>query len=131
MRIAIIGWGSLIWDKRRLPPGGSWSKGGPTLPIAFSQGPRPNLVVDGARGRETSTHYALSHRTSLADAIADFCDRDDASLQSVGFVSPTKISREEGPERAVVFDRIRTWCGQAGFDAAVWRWRNEPAITFH
>jgi hypothetical protein len=35
MSIAILGWGSLIWDRRDLPITGDWQRGGPMLPRRF------------------------------------------------------------------------------------------------
>ena len=37
MKIAILGWGSLVWDSRQLPHSGEWHTGGPVLPIEFSR----------------------------------------------------------------------------------------------
>ncbi len=37
MKIAILGWGSLIWDRRDLQIAGDWQQGGPVLPIEFSR----------------------------------------------------------------------------------------------
>jgi hypothetical protein len=37
MRIAILGWGSLIWDPRDLPISGPWQCGGSVIPIEFSR----------------------------------------------------------------------------------------------
>ena len=33
MKIAVIGWGSLVWDQRELPIVGGWEKGGPILAV--------------------------------------------------------------------------------------------------
>ncbi len=131
MRIAIIGWGSLIWDIRKLPPGETWRRGGPTLPIGWCKGPRPKLVVDITHGRDAPTHYVLSHRTKIVDAVADLCDGDDTLVENIGFVNKKEMSRGQGPQYARAFDEIRMWCKKMGFDAAVWRWSNEPAVTFH
>jgi hypothetical protein len=37
MRIAVIGWGSLIWDPRELDRQGRWHTCGPRLPIEFAR----------------------------------------------------------------------------------------------
>lgn len=53
MKIAILGWGSLIWDKRNLRLAGEWQVGGPVLPIEFSRVSgygRLTLVIDPLHG---------------------------------------------------------------------------------
>jgi hypothetical protein len=37
MKIAVLGWGSLIWDKRELGIDGKWFADGPCLPIEFAR----------------------------------------------------------------------------------------------
>lgn len=133
MRIAVIGWGALIWDTSRLSPGVTWSRGGPGLPLAFSNGLRPHLTIDVEQGRESPTHYLPSHRISLKRAVEDFRVRDDEQGVSVGRVV---VKRGRGEAQAqerdpAVVEVIRDWCAQMGFDAAIWRWSNEPAVTFH
>jgi hypothetical protein len=49
MNIAILGWGSLVWDQRVLPTESEWNSEGPRLPIEFSrvsQDGRLTLVID-------------------------------------------------------------------------------------
>jgi hypothetical protein len=37
MSIAMLAWGSLIWNPRDLPISGEWRQAGPVLPIEFSR----------------------------------------------------------------------------------------------
>jgi hypothetical protein len=37
MRIAFVGWGSLIWNPGKLPLATNWTEVGPILPIEFSR----------------------------------------------------------------------------------------------
>lgn len=64
MKIAILGWGSLIWDPRALRTvGKKWSDGGPTLKIEFSRissDDRLTLVIDEANGSEVKTLFIIS-----------------------------------------------------------------------
>lgn len=45
MRIAILAWGSLIWDRRDLPIAGDWQQGGPVVAIKS----RPYSAREGNR----------------------------------------------------------------------------------
>ena len=61
MKIAILGWGSLIWNPRILKVAGDWTLDGPTLPIEFSRisdNDRLTLVIDEMDGTELVTRYA-------------------------------------------------------------------------
>ena len=49
MKIAVLGWGSLIWNKGNLRLTTNWTDGGPILPIEFSRisdDGRLTLVID-------------------------------------------------------------------------------------
>ena len=64
MKIAVIGWGSLIWSKRDLEIEGDWIiGGGPVLPLEFSRvskDGRLTLVIDHTNGVAVTTSYAIS-----------------------------------------------------------------------
>lgn len=80
MRIVLLGWGSLLWSPDGLPVTGDWQQGGPVLPIEFSRissDGRLTLVIDEANGTEIVTHYTLSSRTNVKDAIEDLRKRED------------------------------------------------------
>lgn len=79
MKIAILGWGSLIWDKRTLRLAGDWQTGGPVLPIEFSRvsgDGRLTLVIDPLHGVPVTTRFAPSAFTNLNDAIKYRLGRD-------------------------------------------------------
>jgi hypothetical protein len=49
MKIACIGWGSLIWDNGNLDSKGDWQNDGPMIPVEFarqSKNGRITLVID-------------------------------------------------------------------------------------
>jgi len=125
MKIAIFGWGSLIWNPGDLPYKGNWLKGGPKLSIEFSRisnDGRLTLVIDLNNGELVPTRYVESTRSNLTDAIDDLCVREGSLIRMIGFVDLFNNTRSntQYPDHADVFDDIAGWCDQAKFDAAVW-----------
>jgi hypothetical protein len=142
MNITILGWGSLVPDPRGLPIAGGWRQGGPVLPIEFSRisknGQRAGcltLVIDEAHGSEVPTHYAVSTRTELAQAITDLQERESTpNRENVGFCNIT--TRQDSPrarqKHPNALARIRDWAERNGLDAVVWtalgpRFKDGPA----
>ena len=120
-RIAILGWGSLVWNPGELPHYGPWKKDGPTLPIEFSRVSRDSrltLVIDPVVGAECPTRFALSPRSAVADAVEDLRRRESTVREHIGFChrGGESSSRDEDDVIAVV----RRWCDDACFDAIVW-----------
>src|SRR5690348_12261181 len=92
-KIAILAWGSLIWDdgwpqfdKQR----GEWLKDGPVLPLEFSRisasrDKALTLVIDPDNGSDCKVMYAISKRKNPDDAIADLRDREGTIMDHMGF----------------------------------------------
>jgi hypothetical protein len=103
MTIAILGWGSLIWDRRDLPVSGEWQRGGPVVSIEFSRISKNSeragcltLVIDEQHGTNVTTRFARSPRTNLDDAIADLRVREgtmNASLRGSSILMLATLSR--------------------------------------
>jgi len=126
MKVAILAWGSLVWDPRALRLAGNWMEGGPVLQIEFSRifdDGRLTLVIDEAHGVDVPTRSALSALDDLDGAITDLQKRERSPVRNrIGF---TDIARDLTCERAlathpVACDRIRTWAKQRHLDAVVW-----------
>lgn len=124
LRIAIIGWGSLIWDPRALPREGPWQTGGPLLPVEFSRVSsdcRLTLVIDPENGVHTRTRFVLSPRTDLFDAIDDLKDREGTVREHIGHIGcPPGCDSRQDHDRVPLHDTIAEWACANGFDAAVW-----------
>lgn len=125
MSIAIIAWGSLVWDPRSLPCKGEWEPGGPELSIEFSRVSkdcRLTLVVDGENGVLVGTRFVTSKRRNLRDAIADLRDREGTIWSRIGYVDITHgtNSAQAFPQPEPTFSLIEAWVKEKGFDAAVW-----------
>jgi hypothetical protein len=119
MRIAILGWGSLIWKPNGLPMSGDWKRGGPVLPIEFSRvssDGRLTLVIDDQHGVDVITRYVLSSRTNMNETVEDLRFREETVTARIGYtVSSEKKTRDES-----VTGRIATWSAKVGIDAVVW-----------
>src|SRR5262245_27762249 len=130
MRIAILAWGSLIWDKRDLPISGVWQCGGPVLPIEFSRissrGERAGcltLIIDEQNGVDVRTRFAPSPRSNLDHVIDDLCDREDITRSDrIGYVNLVRntertFARQQHPNAC---NTIKAWAQARGWDAVVW-----------
>jgi hypothetical protein len=125
MRIAILGWGSLLWeggaefDKWHDP----WEYDGPTLKLEFSRISDSRLgaltlVIDEDHGTPTCVAYCLSKRANLDDAVCDLRSREDTTAEKIGrlVVTPkVAVSTESEPE-----SRILAWARQKRIDRVVW-----------
>ncbi|MBM3879990.1 MAG: hypothetical protein FJ387_09770 [Verrucomicrobia bacterium] len=125
MSIAILAWGSLIWNPRGLPISGKWQQDGPVLPIEFSRisdNGRLTLVIDERYGVDVSTCYALSPRSTLGEAVADLQEREGCPAENIGFVemATRRVSPRAAERHPATCERIKTWAAEKGFDAVVW-----------
>ncbi len=62
MKIAVIGWGSIVWDPGELATGSRWHSDGPELPVEFarkSRDGRLTLVIHESSS-DQRTYWALS-----------------------------------------------------------------------
>lgn len=125
MRIAIIGWGSLIWDPRELPKVGDWQSDGPELPIEFSRislDKRLTLVIDPINGNLVRTLHVLSPRASLDKAQEDLRKREGTTNEYIGWVNNVKgvSSLQAYPEQKNIHGIVVKWCKEHEYSAAVW-----------
>lgn len=117
MKIAILGWGSLIWDQRELLTSDNWQKGGPILPIEFSRissGGRLTLVIDEQNGVPVITQYARSGSANLSEAIEDLRKREGSPSHRIGVASQTINNATTG------FETIKSWATNEKWDAVIW-----------
>jgi len=125
MKIAIIGWGSLIWDPRELPREGVWQEDGPIIKIEFSRVSRDcrlTLVVDENNGVEVKTRFVLSPRSDIEDAINDLRIREGTKKKWIGYADfkHDQDSLSYNPNQVNICENVKNWCKAKGFDAAIW-----------
>jgi len=130
MSIAILGWGSLLWDdhpkfatfKEQHYP---WQFNGPTLRLEFSRVSESRdgaltLVIEAEpHGADCVVAYALSRRSELEDAVCDVRSREGTIMANVGFccADPRKPVRSRDGR---VLDTVRQWLVARGHSGAVW-----------
>lgn len=123
--VAILGWGSLLWDLDDLAPkvAGPWDlRAGPRLPMEFSRiSPKRamSLVVclDPEHGIGCATHAIRSTRGDVTEAIADLAARERAPLGRIGWADAAGLGAGRMPE---VVALVGAWCRERGWAAAVW-----------
>ena len=127
MKIAILAWGSLVWDPRELKERieHGFKPGGPKLPIEFSRvskDTRLTLVIDRLHGVDVPTGFAVSIRSSLSEVVEDLCEREGTNKQHIGFTDVTGVQASFGeyPDHKFAHDIILPWIKTLGFDAVVW-----------
>lgn len=136
-RIAVIGWGSLLWDpdgvqKWAVCDGAGavqWRmQAGPRLPLEFSRVSRKRrgaltLVIDEDNGALFETHIAEhaaagtvpTLEQAVAMAADDLAAREHAPRARIG-VAMTGLSRGDLPGAA----QVSQWLATSAFDGAVW-----------
>jgi hypothetical protein len=126
MKIAIIGWGSLIWDPRNLEIDktlgeNGWHNDGPILPIEFSRisnDGRLTLVID-SDGSEIQTLFAISAWPGLDEAILDLAVREGCNKNKIGLY--LKKSDKFIPDNVEFRKSIKTWMdSNPDIEAVIW-----------
>lgn len=124
-KIAILGWGSLLWDQ-----GGDfdcwhddWLFDGPEIKLEFSRiserrAGALTLVIDPKTGTKTHVAYCMSKRSSPEDAIADLRCREGTTLKNIGYVYRGTDKANHSDEESC--EAIRRWARDKAFDVVVW-----------
>lgn len=123
--IAVIAWGSLIWDPEILKPhvDGFWRhRAGPELPLEFSRISHKRkralaVCIDLMDGVPCLTSVVTSKRTTLAEARTDLARRERAPDGFIGAFC-TQTGQHWG--RPQVAFKIAQWCRAGGWAGAVW-----------
>lgn len=126
-RIAIIGWGSLIWDLDDLAPKveGTWLMGaGPVLPMEFSRVSPKRLqalavCLDPKYGDPCQTNAIISTRDDIHQAAEDLRVRERAQrIDQIGHIHPASGALHTRiPALGPILEE---WCAAMGAAGAVW-----------
>lgn len=122
-RIAILGWGSLLWDERPEfdKTHHDWRLDGPILPLEFSRvsatrNDALTLVIDTNNGTDCKTAYAMSKRQNPVDTIEDLRCREGTIMKRIGRYFSDNSSRSNvGVPSAIV-----SWAKEKRLDVVVW-----------
>lgn len=118
MRVAILGWGSLLWE------GGAefdqqhdlWRYDGPTLKLEFSRVSQTRLgaltlVIDDEHGTSTTVAWCLSKHASLEDVTCDLRCREGTTAANIGRLivtpEPEKSSAREAEDPMLAWARLK------------------------
>lgn len=124
MRIAIIGWGSLIWDPKEIPLASViWQTDGPMFPVELarisSNGSLTFVILDGVKSQQTL--WNLSTAKNITRARKDLQIREGCpSLEPIHAVE--RNGRDWGSRlHCESVDAVSTWLQFHGnVQAVVW-----------
>jgi hypothetical protein len=125
-KVAILGWGSLLWDKSQKEFDGrheQWRFDGPVLKLEFSRksASRLNaltLVIDPVHGQQCQVAYAMSKRISPEETIADLRARERTMEENIGCIFADG-SRRQGRDGNSI-DVISQWAKDKSIDVVLW-----------
>lgn len=115
MKIACLGWGSLIWKPGALPLASEWYQDGPAMPIEFSR------VGDGGElataicmnAPLVQVYWAVLSVDSLPLAISALREREQIPAERVDGVGSLVLkSRPTG--------MLAEWAAEKKLDAVIW-----------
>jgi hypothetical protein len=129
MIVAVLGWGSLIWEPRELAIASPFRLIGPTIPIEFARvsgkdkAPRRlTLVIDDDIGVQCQTFVALSASADPKAARENLRVREGRPpAEGIGFAVKGGASSERAIERhPKAVTAIEAWLAARDFDAVIW-----------
>lgn len=121
MKIAILGWGSLLWQPKDLQfdKETGWSANGPFLPIEFariSKDGRLTLVIT-KNATEVQTYFAISSHETSEEAVLNLAVREGSGREQIGSYDKS----EKTFSKKVFFNKnILDWINNTDIDAVIW-----------
>jgi hypothetical protein len=122
MRIAVIGWGSLIWDSADLAMEGRWHRDGPRIPIEFARRSRDGrlTLVTLSDAEPQQTYWVLSACETLETARESLrCREGTPNLAAIHWATRSSAHAHAGSDS--VASLVTSWLAtRAHLDAAIW-----------
>ena len=128
-RIAVLGWGSLIWDPRELPIQREWFKDGPLVQVEFARQSKDNRItlVLKKNSPPVRSLWAIMNCTELEAAKGalrkrEGCESTDIHDWSNGRRMPDSIHG------------LDAWAASGGVEAVIWtglppRFKGQDNVT--
>jgi hypothetical protein len=116
MKIACVGWGSLIWRPENLLIRRQWFTDGPLLPIEFarqSKNGRLTLVITES-SKPVRTLWALMATDDLSKAKKSLQEREGTSEKNIASITATEDAADN------IKQIIKDWIISLKIDAAIW-----------
>jgi hypothetical protein len=127
MKIAILGWGSLLWEENKQfnDQHDSWHcDDGPSIKLEFSRISSSRdgaltLVIDPENGSDTTVAWCLSKRLDPEDAICDLECREGTTCCNIGRVYLNNHNKDYFHD-AKSLSAILSWIEEKRFDVVIW-----------
>jgi len=121
MKIAILGWGSLLWQPKDLQFDKEigWSANGPFLRIEFariSKDGRLTLVIT-KEAKEVKTYFAISTYENIEEAVLNLAVREGCGRKQIGSY---KKSTNAFSQEVFFQNNILNWINNTDIDAVIW-----------
>jgi hypothetical protein len=116
MKVACIGWGSLVWKPGEIRCAGPWQPDGPLLPLEFARTSRDGrltlVLTEAADPRPTQWVRVLY--TAPDDAREALAKREGCALSAIG------LWPGPAPRHSIGAIVVAEWAATIGLDAVVW-----------
>lgn len=136
MKIAVIGWGSLIWSQGKLEKNAGWRLDGPSLPVEFARisgGERLTLVLlEDTKPQQT--YWTVSSFSDFGAARRNLKDRENTP--NIERIHGVKGDQTIGAPASPVVEIMKEWLvRKSELDAVLWtglesNWRSKRGVPF-
>jgi len=115
-RIAVLGWGSLVWDPRELPIQREWFKDGPLVQVEFARQSKDNRItlVLKENAPPVRSLWAIMDCTELEYAKEALRKREGCRNSEAIHDWP---KRESSPK---LIHGLKTWAALCSIEAVIW-----------
>lgn len=116
MKIACIGWGSLIWNPEILKTRGKWFDDGPILPIEFARqsgNGRITLVIE-ENAVPIRTLWVLMSTNNLDEAIESLRKREGTATKHIHY------QKSDSEAKTKIQEIVLQWLKEKNIDCAIW-----------